>query len=91
MVILDFVRKMKKKIQDNIQGMFQTITENSIALVQKIAKTKTLLEKMDDHMVTFIVCNHLMLLMIYNLLIHVLLMLILVFLQVYTTLLFYFC
>jgi hypothetical protein len=91
MVILDFVRKMKKKIQDNIQGMFQTITENSIALVQKIAKTKTLLEKMDDHMVTFIVCNHLMLLMIYNLLIHVLLMLISVFLQVYTTLLFYFC
>jgi hypothetical protein len=91
MVILDFVRKMKKKIQDNIQGMFQTITENNIALVQKIAKTKTLLEKMDDHMVTFIVCNHLMLLMIYNLLIHVLLMLILVFLQVYTTLLFYFC
>jgi len=91
MVTLDFVRKMKKKIQDNIHGMFQTITENNIALVQKFAKTTTLLEKMDDHMVTLIVCNHLMLLMIYNLSIHVLLMLILVFVQVYTTFLFYFC
>jgi uncharacterized membrane-anchored protein YhcB (DUF1043 family) len=54
MVILDFVRKVKKTFQDNMQSMFQTITENNIALVQKFAKTTTLLEKMDEHMVALI-------------------------------------
>jgi hypothetical protein len=34
-----------------MQSMFQTIIENNIALFQKFAKTITLLEKMDGHMV----------------------------------------
>ncbi len=34
--------------------MFQTITKNNITLFQNFAKTTTLLEKMDGHMVDLI-------------------------------------
>jgi hypothetical protein len=37
-----------------MQGMFQTIIENNIALFQNFAKTTTLLEKMDGYMVDLI-------------------------------------
>jgi hypothetical protein len=37
-----------------MQGMFQTIIENNIALFQNFAKTTTLFERKDGHMVDLI-------------------------------------